>query len=361
MAACALRQIFLSTAICMVLAGCAGGDPLHSAWGPIDVAEGSAPTHLWGGSFEVSALMHRATITRATGETDEYLEVVLVQSGAGLEVSCATYTDYLATMESLEVYVDEVEAAGPASAPPDNDWWGYVCQESHGAALRAFGGDSSYRALHSLVRLDAADLSTAPPGGQFLPRQTPTAELAGGDGTAERFFGAEAFADDPEIGAQAPEWTYVSRFFERGTHGNGLLPTGVAGLWQQSDNDPVTSCPAVLAKLAEEELTPYHLYPDVASKALHASTHRYYHHIDRAAYNARLDNSELAVALTVPGWETANSAAGTLAVNVLGRASRLPEPAAFSSVLLSTRGESIPVEACPSMSPYLRTVWPELP
>ena len=344
--------------IAMLCSGCGdSGEPLYSVWGPISTGEDPTDVnYLWGGTFEVSAFAHEATVSSADGSSRDYLEVVLLS--AEQPVSCEAYTDYLASIQSIQAYVDELEAAVTEAVPLAADWHEYVCQQSHGAALRAFGGDSSYRALHSLVLVDPNNPNQAPVSGLFSPRQTTASELSGG---ASLFFGAEAFAELPGANVQDPMWTYVTRTYERSSHGRDILPEQTSALWQADDPDPISWCGSLLGHFAEEEAASFHSYPDTAAKVLQASTHRYYHrYTTQAGLAVGSALEEVPIGLTLPGWSEVATAGGELGITIVGRVSRAPEGMPYENIVLTSRSERIPVQVCPELSPYLRTVWPEL-
>ena len=312
--------------------------------------------YLWGGSFEVTAFAHQALVTSADGTSRDFLELVLVSASS--PVSCEAYTDYLASIQSVQDYIDELRAAPIEMAPPTADWHQYACQQSQGAALRAFGGDSSYRALHSLALVDATTVGVEPPGGLFLPRQTVNSDLGGG---AVRFFGADAFADLADPTGQDPLWTYVTRTYERSGHGRDILPAQTNKIWQADDPDPITWCPSLLGQFSDEESTPHHSYPDVAAQALQSATHRYYHRFTtQTGLAVGNDLEEVPIGITLANWSEVSTAGGDFGITVIGRASRVPDGMPYQNIVLTSRSDRLSVQPCPGLSAYLRTVWPEL-
>jgi len=331
---------------------------VSSIWGPIDTGDGPEDVnYIWGGSIEVTGFAHQPMVTSDDGVSRDYLEVVLVS--AAQPVTCDAYTEYLSSVQSIQDYIDEVESATTETVPSTADWHEYVCQYVHGAALRAFGGTSSYRAIHSLALVDTANPGAAPASGLFGPRQTVSPDLGAG---ASRFFGADAFAELAGAAVQDPMWTYVTRTFERSSHGEGILPpTESDSLWLDEDPDPITWCRSLLTQFDVEVGTPVHSYPDTAAKALQAATHRYYHqYTTQPGMNVGTNGEEEPIGLTLPGWSELPTAGGELALTIIGKASRAPPAMPFENIGMTTRSERISVQPCPGLSSYVRTVWPEL-
>ncbi len=356
---CSSKQFVLLLFVLACLCGCGGtGDFVFTIWGPIDTGDGPDDVnYIWGGDIEVTAFAHQPVVTSADGSSRDFLEVVLVS--AAQPVTCDAYTEYLSAIQSVESYIDEVESATTETVPTTADWHEYVCQYTHGAALRTFGGSSSYRAVHTLVLVDAANPGAAPASGLFGPRQTVSPDL---EGSSTRFFGADAFAELSGAAVQDPMWTYVTRTYERSHHGEGILPTTEEdALWMQEDPDPITWCGSLLTQFDVEVDEPANVYPDVAAKALQAATHRYYHqYTTQPGMNVGNNGEEEPIGLTLPGWSEVSTAGGELALTVIGKASRAPSGMPFANIGVTTRSDRISVQPCPGLSPYVRTVWPEL-
>ena len=354
--------VVLGLLVASSLCGCGGtGDFVYTIWGPIDTGDGPEDVnYIWGdpGGIEVTAFAHQPVVSGTDGVNRDFLEVVLVS--AAQPVTCDAYTEYLSAVQSIQDYIDEVESATTETVPSTADWHEYVCQYTHGAALRAFGGTSSYRAVHALTLVDPANPGGAPASGLFGPRQTVSPDL---EGPGSRFFGAEAFAELAGAGVQDPMWTYVSRTYERSSHGEDILPdTEEGALWHDEDPNPITWCGSLLSQFEEEVDRPVNLYPDTAAKALQAATHRYYHvYTTQAGMNVGNSGEEEPIGLTLPGWSEMSTAGGELALTIIGKTSRAPQRMPFENIGVTTRSDRISVQPCPGLSPYVRTVWPELP
>jgi len=342
---------------CLLLSSCGvASDRLFTVWGPLtDPENPDSPDYSWGGSFEVTGLAHRVEINDGSGGTRDFLEVVLV--GGAAPVSCSLYTDYLAEIRELQDYIDAVGSTTSANTPTVAEWREYVCQQIQGAALRAFGGDGSYRAVHLLALVDS--VGTGPADAVFGPRKTGSADLADGN---ERFFGAEVFAaDTPGAEDQAPEWTYVSRIYERSKHGEDIVPTAGLGPWVDDDPDPLDSCLSLLDTFERERDTPVNEYPDIASMALQAATNRYYHQYTSQVEMDLGENLEpIPHGLFLPRWSDAATSGDNLGLAMIGRASRTPPGMPYERVVVTTRSTSIPLTPCSGLSGQLPVVWPEL-
>jgi len=340
----------------LLLASCeSSGDLLWTVWGPLSETEGSSSevTYSWGGSFGVNGLAHRQEVLSPDSTSRDFLELVLVSGSS--PVTCSIYTDYLAELQEIQQYIDAVRDDAALSPPASAEWFEYVCQEINGAALRAFGGDGSYRAVHALLLVDSAP----PPPAVFPPRKTVSPVT--GDLT-ERFFGAETFAESL-LGnePQQPEWTYVSRTYERSKHGAGVLPISGDEGWTDEDTDPAEACTQQLAKFIQEETEPFHTYPDTASMALQAATHRYYHqYTSQQTMPLGANRGLVSHGLVLPRWQDAATSGEDLGMTLIGRASRGPASMPYERMVLTTQDDSLPALPCEQLSPYLPVVWPEL-
>lgn len=315
-----------------VLAGCGGdGSLLQTWWGPLDASGGGTPFSA-GGRFEVHAFGHRV-LTETTPSRD-LLGVTLV---SGTEpVSCSGYASYLDVMAETETYVAEVLALPRAEQPAQ--WIQYVCQTIEGASTEAFGGDGSYRSVSAL--LDVSD--GGPSSGVF--RAAPQ--------------GAEP--NDYPGGELLVPSTYVSRIHERSRHGEGIIPTGAEGPWLTDDLDPVSGCARALATLIEEFESGRETYPDHAAIAMAASAHRYYHHYTSQEEIQLDESSSLQVAFTLPDWESVASTGADLTVTMFGGVARAHAAFPYTELLVSSQGDSIPVEPCAALNPALPMLWPEV-
>jgi hypothetical protein len=160
-------------------------------------------------------------------------------------------------------------------------------------------------------------------------------------------------------------WTYVTRTYERSSHGEGILPpTETDALWLDDDPDPSTWawCTSLLNQFEEEVAVPVHSYPDTAAKVLQAASHRYYHqYTTQPGMNVGANGAEEPIGLTLSDWSEVSTAGGDLAMTIIGKASRAPLRMPFENIGVTTRSERISVQPCPGLSPYVRSVWPELP
>jgi hypothetical protein len=335
-----------------------GGDRLFTVWGPLNDPED--PTNLiysWGGSFEVTGLAHQVRVDDGITPARDFLEVVLV--GGDASVSCSVYTDYLSEIQEIQGYIDLVRGnEGNPGVPSTAEWREYVCQQLNGAALRAFGGDGAYRAVHALMMLDMSAAESSPNTGLFVPRETISSVLENGN---ERFFGADAFDPLPGDDRQQPAWTYVSRTYERSRHGDGILPPAGDEGWVDSDPDPATWCLGLLDTFETELSEPVNQYPDTAAMALQAATNRYYHKYTTQANMALGSNGEaVAHGLVLPRWSDAAVSGDDLGVTLVGQATRTPATMPYERLVITSQSERVTLTPCSSLSPYLPVVWPEL-
>jgi len=324
-----------------LLMGCGNaGVWLQTWWGPLDTGPEQSPFPP-GGAYQVQGFVHRVSTDPAlTGEAArDLVEVMLV--GADQDVSCDAYTRYLLDVAEVQSYLAEVLALSPANRPPD--FRSYACQELDGAARDAFGGTGVYRAVHTLLEITG---NVGPSDGVFL------ASPEGGSGAD--FEGAELLGPG----------SYVTRIFERSQHGEGILPeqSGGSATWQvgpERDIDPAEDCVNLLGALVEDWDTDRERYPDRASVALSAATHRYYHHY-MTQETIEIKGAERPLGVVLPAWTTAAEQGADVELTLFGQVSRVPPLFPFQQVLVSTQGETVPLTPCPRLSEVAGMVWPEL-
>ena len=330
------KRVTLATAVLLLtaLSGCSEPDGrLQSWWGPLDSVDGGTPFSS-GGQFGVTGFGHRV-ITDSVPARD-LLGVALV--GGTETVTCSLYASYLDEVAALQDYVQEVLALPEDQQPPRQDLYAYVCQGIEGAAIEAFGGDGSYRAVHAL--LDVSD--GGPSSGLFRPAPPGT------DGVAY------------PGGALLVPSSVVTRVYERSRHGEEILPEGGDGAWHATDVDPIASCPLIFDQLLKDREEGRTDYPDRASVALQAGTHRYYHHYTSQEEIDLAAGTPLQVAFAMGGWEQMASSGADLVATMFGRTSRAPDTFPYSQILLSTRTSSVRVQPCADLTANLALIWPEV-
>ena len=116
-----------------------------------------------------------------------------------------------------------------------------------------------------------------------------------------------------------------------------------------------------MAKFIQEETEPFHTYPDTASMALQAATHRYYHqYTSQQTMPLGANRGLVSHGLVLPRWQDAATSGEDLGMTLIGRASRGPASMPYERMVLTTQDDSLPALPCEQLSPYLPVVWPEL-
>ena len=332
--------------VACLLAGCGNdGTWMQTWWGPTDSGEGDSPFPP-GGSFQVQGFVHRVQMDAANPR--DLVEVVLV--GAEQDVTCDAYRRFLDEVAELQAWVDVLLASSTDEWP--TSWVPYVCQELRGAASDAFGGGGAYRAVHVL------------------------AEVTGGVGPSDDVFRAAVPGSDEEVfggGELLVPGSMVSRVYERSQHGDGVLPQNSGGdnaPWRRAclsqdgttecDIDPDRDCAGYLSRLVADWQEERDTYPDRASIALQAATHRYYHHY-KAQESIQIRGSDRPLGMLLPGWDQAAEAGANVELTLFAEVSRAPSIFPYRQMLLSSQAETVPLTACTELGSTVGLVWPEVP
>lgn len=338
----------LVLAACL-LAGCGNdGAWIQTWWGPTDPGTGESPFPP-GGTFQVQGFVHRvSTSAEATGtDARDLLEVVLV--GAEQDVSCDAYRRYLGDVSATQAWVDDLLSRPEADWP--TQWLPYVCQELRGAAAEAFGDGGTYRAVHVL------------------------AEVTGGAVPADGVFRAAEPGSDPEAfggGELLVPGSMVTRVYERSQHGDGILPKNSGGddaPWRRAclstegttecDIDPDRDCAGYLTQLVDDWRAGRTKYPDRASVALQAASHRYYHHYkDQDVIQIRSQDRPLGMVL--PAWDGVGTSDVDVELTIFSQVSRTPSIFPYQQMLISTQAATVPLTECPELGDTAGMVWPEV-
>ena len=304
---------------------------MQTWWGPIDV-DGSA-TFSSGGSFDVVGCASRVQ-TDSTPARD-LIEVALVS--AAHTPSCSGYAAWLGSVARLQGYVDDLLALGWDERPSEEDWSHYVCSEIEASATESFGGEGRYRAVHVLI-----DVSGGGYDGLFRPAPP-------GDDPPD-FLGGDLLVPG----------TFVSRTYERSKHGADVLPPGTAGAWQNDDVDPLVACRGLVLQLIAEWEEDRDTWPDRDSVVLHAATHRYYHLYD-ADDSIELDQMALELGVLMGDWDLVDASEVDLQLTLFNQVARAPGTFPYEQLLMSTRGQTVPLQPEDRLAEFLPILWPEIP
>lgn len=280
----------------------------------------------------------RGLATRSlAGENNDHdlLSLVLLEAPQG--GSCSAYARYLTQLRDLQIWYDEVVAlpADDPARPSNAVVIGHVCQEINGAARAAFGGDGRFRALHYLMDMkDGAPVSS----GEFR-----AAALGDEAGSLQ---GAELLTDTDGT-------EFVARYYERMPHGDGILPDNELAL-SATALDPVAACPLFFSNLVESGGD----LPDGAVPVLQGASHRYYHGF-RGQESWPIGGEDVPNALVAPTFSQLGLVGGEIRSTAIVRAAGTVDAFPYDVVMLSSRNDPVPVDACPELEEVLPFIWSE--
>ena len=322
----ALRPAALALVVLVALPACTAEAPdeLRAWWGSFDEA-GAVADFEAGPAFPVGGLIH--LLPESATEGRDLAQVILV--GSDVPASCSIYAGFLAEVASIQAALDEVITDDPTAA---ESWAGWICQEVRGAAIESFGAEGSYRAVHALLDISP---EAEPPDDRFAP-------AVGGLEPAEPG-GGEALVD---------AGTFVVRAWERGRHGEGILPPDAGFGWTGE------SCEDRALALLRAD--PGILLPDRDAVTLAAAANRYYHRWTFEPSVEQPDGSSLPVGVKLPQFRAAGSGGGAVEVTAFGQVTGAPSAFDYEQVLFSSEGQQIPLEPCQALDPALGILWSEL-
>ena len=297
-------------------------DELRAWWGTFDEA-GAVADFEAGPVFPVGGLIHLLPESGTGGR--DLAQVILV--GADVPSSCSIYAGFLDEVASIQAGLDELATTAAAE-----DLAGWLCQEVRGAAIESFGAEGSYRAVHTLLDISPG---AEPPDDRFAP-------AVGGLEPAQ------------PSGGEALLWpgTFVTRAWELGLHGAGILPPAEEG------SGSGESCEDRTAALLRAD--PGLVLPDAGAVSLAGPANRYYHRWTFEPSVEQSDGSSLPVGVRLPGFRSAGSGGGSVELTAFGQVTGAPTDFGYEQVLFSSEGQSIPLEPCQSLDAALPVLWPEL-
>ena len=270
-----------------------------------------------------------------TNNDHDLLSLVLLDAPEG--GSCSAYARYLTQLRDLQLWYDEITQLpmDDPARPTNAVIIGHVCQEINGAARAAFGDDGRFRALHFLMDMkDGAPVSS----GEF--RAASLGDEAGG------LQGAELLADTDGT-------KFVARYYERMPHGDGILPDN--DLAQTATAlDPVAACPLFFSNLVESGGD----LPDGAVPVLQGASHRYYHGF-RGQESWPIGDEDVPNALVAPTFSQLGTLGGEVQSTAIVRTAGTVDAFPYDVVMLSSRNDFVPVEACSDLEDVLPFMWPE--
>mgnify|MGYP001284277309 CR=1 FL=1 len=146
---------------------------------------------------------------------------------------------------------------------------------------------------------------------------------------------------------------FVARYYERMPHGDGILPDNDLAL-SATALDPVAACPLFFSNLVESGGD----LPDGAVPVLQGASHRYYHGF-RGQESWPIGGEDVPNALVAPTFSQLGSLGGEVQSTAIVRAAGTVDAFPYDVVMLSSRNDVVPVDACPELEEVLPFIWSE--